>query len=101
MKRTLSTEQTKKIGLLSNISLTDAQAETLAESISSVVEYMEEIKDLTLEDVPETYRVTEEANIFREDRVEPSLPQEEALRNAEKSYNGYFLVPYVFANTNE
>ncbi len=92
----LSEEQTKKIGLLADIILTDKQVKDLSESISSVVGHMEEIKDLDLDTVPETPRATEEKNVYRSDTIESSLTQEEALSNAKKSYNGYFVVPYVF-----
>jgi aspartyl/glutamyl-tRNA(Asn/Gln) amidotransferase C subunit len=57
---------------------------------------MDEIKNLDVDNIPETTRVTEEENIFREDVVEPSLSQADALKNAKNTRNGFFVVPYVF-----
>ncbi len=35
------------------------------------------------------------ANIFREDNIEPSIPQEEVLANAKESEEGFFRAPRV------
>lgn len=35
------------------------------------------------------------ANIFREDEIEPSLPQEEVLSNARETEDGFFRAPRV------
>ena len=68
----------------------------MEESIPVVIDHMEEIKTLHIPKVIATNAVTEEVNIYREDIVEPSLTQEEALKNAQNTYNGFFVVPYVF-----
>lgn len=85
-----------KLADLANVKLSEIQKKELESSISSVISFMEEIKNLDLENVKETSRVSEEENIFREDVVEASFTQEVALKNAKKTYNGFFLVPYVF-----
>lgn len=86
----------KHLAKLANVKLTKDQEKVLSESIPSVMEYMDEIKNLDLDKIPETSRVTEEINVLREDIVEPSLSQKEALSNAKRTYNGFFVVPYVF-----
>lgn len=81
---------------LSNLTLSSTQSQTMEGSIPSVVEAMEEIKKLPVPDVTATNGVSEEVNVYREDVVEPSLSQEEALMNATNTHNGFFVVPYVF-----
>lgn len=100
MKNIISEAKIKEIAGLANIKVTEEQADNLAESVSSVVGYMEEIKNLDLDAIPETARVTEEVNVLREDVVKPSFTQEDALKNG-KSHKGYFIVPYVFENKEE
>lgn len=85
----------KKLAELANLALTRKQEENLEKSIPSVVEYMDEIKNLDVDDIPETTRVTEEENVLREDIVTPSLSQEDALKNAKNTRNGFFVVPAV------
>ncbi|HEX8965150.1 MAG TPA: Asp-tRNA(Asn)/Glu-tRNA(Gln) amidotransferase subunit GatC [Patescibacteria group bacterium] len=81
---------------LANLTLSDKQLKDLEESIPGVVEYMDEVKNLDVDSIPETTRVTEEKNVLREDEVRESLSQEEALKNAKQTYKGFFVVPNVF-----
>lgn len=91
----------KQLAKLANLPLTQKQLEDLENSIPSVVAYMDEIKNLDVDDIPETSRVTEESNVFREDVVTASLTQEEALSNAKKTHKGFFVVPNVFGKGDE
>ena len=86
----------KNLAQLSNLDLSSTQSEAMEASIPSVVLTMEEIKNLPVPDVLATNGVGEEENVYREDVVEPSLSQEEALMNATNTHNGFFVVPYVF-----
>ena len=86
----------KVLAKLANLNLSKKQEEDLEKSIPSVVDYMDEIKNLDVDDVTETTRVTEEENVLREDIVESSLSQEQALKNAKKTRNGFFVVPAIF-----
>ncbi len=86
----------KHLAKLANVIVSDPQEEELEESITSVITYMDEVKNLDVDAIAETSRVTEEKNVFREDVVTPSLPQYKALKNAKRTHNGFFVVPYVF-----
>ena len=67
---------------------------------SAVLEYVKELGELDLDSVPETARVTDEENVLREDMVEQSLTQEEALKNAPEVHNGYFVAESVMERNN-
>lgn len=86
----------KYLAKLANVIISQEEEKELEESIPSVITYMDEVKNLDVDSVPETNRVSEEKNVFREDIVEPSLSQEKALKNAKRTHNGFFVVPYVF-----
>lgn len=86
----------KNLAQLANLELSSSQLQTLEESIPSVIEHMDEIKHLDLSGVKQTNAVIEEENVYREDDVEHSLTQDEALKNAPNTYNGFLVVPYVF-----
>ncbi len=85
----------KDLAKLANLNLTKDQENDLEKSIPKVITYMDEIKNLDVDNISETTRLTEEENIFREDIVEPSLSQEEALMNAKNTRDGFFVVPSV------
>lgn len=91
----------KHLATLSRLHLSSMQQAAMEASIPSVVTHMEEIKKLDVSQVKETNGVSEEVNILREDAIEPSLSQEEALKNAKNTYNGFFVVPYVFESEEE
>lgn len=86
----------KQITKLTKLDLNKKQKKNLEKSIPGVISYMDEVKNLDVDDIPETTRVTEEENVLREDIIEPSLSQKEALKNAKKTHNGFFVVPAIF-----
>ena len=86
----------KTISRLAKLNLTDKQIEKYTKDLSSVVGYMEEIKNLDVKKITETSRVNDEDNILRNDEIKPSLSQKEALKNCKNTHNGYFLVPAIF-----
>ncbi|MBI5620037.1 Asp-tRNA(Asn)/Glu-tRNA(Gln) amidotransferase GatCAB subunit C, partial [Candidatus Gottesmanbacteria bacterium] len=56
------------------------------------------IQTLDTSNVPETSQVTGSENVFRDDEVDAGriLTQEEALSNAKRTHNGFFVVKSVF-----
>jgi len=91
----ITVEDIKALATLANIPVPESHLESLASSVESIIRHMEKIMALDLGAVPETARVTEEVNVWREDTVEPSLSQNVALRNG-VSHEGYFDTPAIF-----
>ena len=56
---------------------------------------IEKLRQLDISKVEPTAHATPLSNITRPDEVRPSLPTEEALRNAPSKANGLFLVPKI------
>jgi aspartyl-tRNA(Asn)/glutamyl-tRNA(Gln) amidotransferase subunit C len=63
--------------------------------LDAIVGYVEQLKELDVENVPATSHVLELNNVFREDKAGPWLTPEEALQNAPAQKMGYFSVPKV------
>jgi len=95
MVQKISKDLIKSLSKLAKLNLTEKEIEKYVNEFSSVMGYMEEIKSLNVENIPETARVTDEGNVFREDEVKPSFNQEQALKNSKNTHNGYFLVPQI------
>jgi aspartyl-tRNA(Asn)/glutamyl-tRNA(Gln) amidotransferase subunit C len=83
---------------LANLQITDAQKEKFSSQLSSVLGYISKIQSLNTEGVVETAQVTGLTNVFREDIIDEkrTFTQKEALQNAKRTHNGYFVVPAVF-----
>ncbi|MDP6051879.1 MAG: Asp-tRNA(Asn)/Glu-tRNA(Gln) amidotransferase subunit GatC [Candidatus Latescibacteria bacterium] len=83
------------VAALSHLRFTDKEREQLVDQMNTILTYMEQLNTLDTSEVPPTTHVLNLKNIFREDIVEKSLSQEEALQNAPSSDKGHFTVPKV------
>jgi aspartyl-tRNA(Asn)/glutamyl-tRNA(Gln) amidotransferase subunit C len=77
---------------LARIDVTDQEVDLFAGQLGLIVESMATIKAAVAGDVPATSHPIPMANVYREDVVEPSLTQEEALSAAPDSADGRFRV---------
>lgn len=83
------------VALLSRLRLTDAEKSRFAEDLNVILEQFEILQQLNTEGVPPTARAMVLKNVFREDRVRPSLPRAEVLREAPEARDEFFVVPRV------
>jgi aspartyl-tRNA(Asn)/glutamyl-tRNA(Gln) amidotransferase subunit C len=77
---------------LARIDVTDKEVDLFASQLGLIVESMATIKAAVAGDVPATSHPIPMANVYREDVVEPSLTQAEALSAAPDSADGRFRV---------
>jgi aspartyl-tRNA(Asn)/glutamyl-tRNA(Gln) amidotransferase subunit C len=91
----ISVKDVQHIASLACIDIDAEQEERFAKQFNSILEYFKELDGLNTEDVEPTYHVIGLNNVFREDTVEPSLPQEEALKNAPKQDRGFIKGPRI------
>src|SRR3989344_5314925 len=98
MKKTiLSKDKIKHIAKLANLSLGEKELQKYTEQLSSVLNYVEILRQFRTRNVPPTYQVLDETkNIFREDEIKESFSQKDALAQSKATHNGYFLARNVF-----
>ncbi len=92
----LTKDQVKKVAKLANLPLTFEEEEKYSEQISEILEYIEQLNQVDTSNVEPTFNVTGFDSVMREDESTPSLSQEEALFNAHKKDNGFFVTKGVF-----
>ena len=80
---------------LSRILVTDEEVTHLTEQLSLIVDSVATVKAAVEGDVPATSHPIPMANVYREDIVEPSLTQEQALSGAPDSGDGRFRVAAI------
>lgn len=97
----------KHVAKLANLPLTEEETEKFGDQLSSILDYVEQLKKVDTTGVEETSQVTGLENILRTDKTGPSLSQEEALQNTEPTrnasqsdaggatYNGHFKVKAI------
>lgn len=91
----ISTEEVKKVALLSRLAFDPAELEDMSESINSILDYMDELGQYDTEKVEPTVHAVEQYNVMREDVPHKSFTNEEALMNAPDKEDGYFKVPKI------
>lgn len=94
--QSLSKSQVKHIAKLANLHLTEKEGRKFQKQLSETLDYIKILDELDTKNVEPTSQVTGKVNQFREDKVEKSFSQKEALSNAKKTYKGHFVAPYVF-----
>jgi aspartyl-tRNA(Asn)/glutamyl-tRNA(Gln) amidotransferase subunit C len=85
----------KYVAHLARLALTPEEEEKLSGQLGNILHYIEKLNQLDVSNVEPTSHAVPLVNVTREDAVRPSLPNEEALRNAPAKANGLFLVPKI------
>lgn len=88
-------EEVDKLLLLSNLSLSDKEKETITENFISTVKLFESLKKIkNLKDITPTYQPIKLKNVFFEDGIgsRRTFSQSNALYNAKRKGNGFFKV---------
>jgi len=85
----------KHTAKLANLIVSKDEEKVLEKQLDSTLDYIKRLNKIDTSKVEGTNEVNNLRNVWREDVVTPSLPQEKALMNAKKKYKGYFVVPAI------
>ena len=85
----------KYVAHLARMALTPAEEQKIGAQLGNILGYIEKLKELDVSQVEPTAHAVPMINVTRPDELQPSLPVEEALRNAPAQANGLFLVPKI------
>jgi aspartyl-tRNA(Asn)/glutamyl-tRNA(Gln) amidotransferase subunit C len=91
----LSREDVSRVALLARLRLSSAELDTFTSQLNTIVEFVAQLQELDTANVEPLAHGVEIRNVFREDRLGPSLPREAALANAPRRNEEGFLVPAV------
>ena len=94
-KNPVNHDEILKIASLAKLHLSDEEISLYTDQINEILEYMNQLDELDTEDIEPLSHVLDQINMTRKDEQTPSLTREEALKNAPKSDDDYFIVPNV------
>ncbi len=80
---------------LANLPLSEAEAKKLGHELEETLTYIAHMNELDTKNIDPTSQVTGLENIMRKDVITPSLSQKEALKNAKRVHNGFFVVDAI------
>jgi aspartyl-tRNA(Asn)/glutamyl-tRNA(Gln) amidotransferase subunit C len=85
----------EKVARLARLELSEEEKVTFGNQLEQVLNYMEQLNQLDTTGVEPTSHAIPLFNVFKEDVVQPSFPQEEVLAIAPDEEDGHFKVPKI------
>ena len=85
------------VAKLARLELEESELERMQKDLGNILEYVNSLRELDTASVVETTQVAVLGAPLRTDRVEPSLSNDIALREAPRSSGGGFAVPAFVA----
>ncbi|HXR04756.1 MAG TPA: Asp-tRNA(Asn)/Glu-tRNA(Gln) amidotransferase subunit GatC [Verrucomicrobiae bacterium] len=85
----------KYVAHLARLALTPDEEKKLTSQLGDILGYIVKLKELEVAGVEPTAHAVPMVNVTRPDEIRPSLPHDEALRNAPARANGLFIVPKI------
>ena len=84
----ITREEIDHLAELSDLSLSDKEAESLKGDLENIIKYISQLNELDTEGVEPTYQVFEMENVWREDDIIPQEADREKLLNLAPAYQG-------------
>ncbi len=91
----ITTNEVKQAARLARLEVIDEELEDLTEQLDRILGYIDKLNELNTDGISPTSHAVEMKNAFREDKVLPSLSQQEALANCPSRNDEAFIVPKV------
>jgi aspartyl-tRNA(Asn)/glutamyl-tRNA(Gln) amidotransferase subunit C len=88
-------ETVDKIAQLARLELTAGETGEMIKDMSQILDFMAKLNELDTAGVEPLVYMTDEINVFRDDEVKQVITTQEALQNAPKHNDEYFLVAKV------
>ena len=95
----ISVKDVEYLANLARIQLSPEETQKFAGQLDGILAHVEKLKSVDTGKVPPTSHVLPLSNVYREDKVRPSLKTEEALANAPDKEGPFFRVPKIIDAT--
>lgn len=86
----------KHVAKLANLPLAAEEEKRFAGQLAETIKFIDQLEKVDVKGVAPTSQVTGKTNQLRPDEITPSLSQEQALKNAPKTHNGFFVTKIVW-----
>ncbi len=83
------------VAKLARIDLTKEEAARFSAQFSRLFEFIKELQQLDVSEIPATAQVIPLHNVLRDDEVKPCLSQDDALENAPDREGPFFKTPRI------
>ena len=80
---------------LARLKLSPEEEQKIGTQLGDILGYIEKLKEVDVSGVEPTAHPFPLVNVTRPDETRPSLPHEDAMRNAPQTNSGLFVVPKI------
>ena len=91
----ITREDVAHLARLSRLALTDAELDSFAGQLETILGHVRAVSEVAADDVPAMSHPTSISNVYRPDVVVPGLSQDQALDQAPNAQDGRFGVPQI------
>jgi len=91
----LTIKEVEHVARLARLSLSEEEKSKFAEQLSAILDYADSLNALPTEGIEPLTHILPVHNVFREDRVQPSMERAEILANAPLAEDFQYKVPKI------
>ena len=91
-------EMVKDLADLSRLIFSSKEKEEIKKDLQRMISFVEKLNEVDTTNVEPLLHMTDSMNMYRDDKIEGSMPKAEALQNAPMADENYFKVPKVIKN---
>jgi len=86
------------VAKLAKLKLNQKQKELFLKQLNDILAFFRQLNELDTKNVKPTSYIFNSSNLFHDDKVKPSLPQNAVLSLTKHQKNGYIRVPKILNN---
>ena len=75
--------------------MSNSERKILEKQLEETLDYVQKLEEVDVRSTVPTSQVTDLENVTRDDIAQPSLTQENALKNAKSTYNGFIMTEAI------
>ncbi len=94
MKR-IGSDDVRHVARLAELEFSDGEISKITPQLDKILEHVARVSSVETDGILPTSHVVDMKNVFRDDTVDDSISQEEALKNAPEEEDDGFKVPRI------
>ena len=91
----IAQETVKYVAHLARVELKAAELEKVSRQLQDILDFIDKLKGIDIKDISPTSHILPINNVFREDKLQKSLPPDKILRDTPQKEGNFFAVPKV------
>jgi len=95
----ITREEVESVAELAKLELTEDEIKLYGEQLNSILEYIDQLNEVDVSDIPPTASVLPLKNVMRDDTTHEGLPPEDVTANASDAEANQFRVRAVLDNS--